>query len=74
MGYANKRTFKIGDFTYEAKKSMFAGHKQFNAKGEWIFFWYVKPVVLADSRDNWTPIGRTLSDLNRWIKRQGSES
>ena len=70
----NTRKFTINGTAYEAKKSMFAGHSQFNAKGEWIFFWYVKPVSLADSQNNWEPVGRTLSNLNNWIKRQGNQS
>lgn len=70
MGYANHRTFKIGDFTYKAKKSRWAGPRQFNGRGEVVEFWYVKPTVVADSLDNWKPVGRTLAHLDRWIKRE----
>ncbi len=68
MGYAKKREFKIGGEDWIARKSMYAGYPQRNSAGDWIYYWYAKPASASEAKENWIPIGRTLADLERWIK------
>ena len=68
MGYAKRREFKIGGEDWIATKSMFAGPAQRNARGEWIYYWYARPAAASNAKESWIPIGRTLADLESWIK------
>ena len=61
------RVFRIKGRQYRAAKALTLGQKVYNARGGWVYAWYVRPV---DKTEPWKPVGRTLPELDRWIRQQ----